>query len=275
MNKKLYLTSFIALGFACPAIAEPTNTGEFPNDGLMQEDYTYTNAATSTNMDGVYEGTVNATAEYENILYQIGAGKYLPAGAESPIDCDQNGYFCAGDNNGVYYNANAAQGLTQCPTGYANSDNGASSNEQCYRTCSGNVTIAHATAVTGNDYYGNGADTCAPTSCENGWHVRAATPDLTDVIGITDAGTDYVSNDYTGAQYDAYDSMTSAGAGISNDPMGFAVDYGNNGMIKGHGRCSTRSGAANTWTNTYNVISDNFVHHRPLSLSYQYLYPLY
>ena len=170
MNKKLFLTSMVAMGFVAPAMAEPTNTGTFPAGGLMQEDYTYTNAATSTNMAGVYEGSVTAEAQYTDNLYTLVAGQYLPANSETPITCNQNGYFCPGDSNGVYYSS-SAQGLTQCPTGYGNSDTGASMNTQCFRSCSGNVTIAHATGVTGNDYYGNGTDTCEPTGCVNGWHL--------------------------------------------------------------------------------------------------------
>ncbi|MBR5904523.1 MAG: hypothetical protein IKZ49_03255, partial [Alphaproteobacteria bacterium] len=121
MKQKIFLTSALAMGVIAPAMAEPTNTeNSFPSNGLMAEDTIYTNAATSTNMAGVYENEVNAVAEYENILYQIGAGQYLPGNSETPIDCDQNGYFCPGDNNGVYYSS-SAQGLTQCPSGYGNS----------------------------------------------------------------------------------------------------------------------------------------------------------
>ena len=53
--------------------------------------------------------------------------------------------------------------------------------------------------------------------------------------------------------------------------MAFAVDYGNKGIIKGHGRCSTRAGADNTWTDTYNVIDSNFTSTLPDS-SGQYCY---
>ena len=62
MKQKIFLTSALAMGVFAPAMAEPSNTGTFPADGYMEEDYTYTNAATSDNMDGVYSGTVNAVA---------------------------------------------------------------------------------------------------------------------------------------------------------------------------------------------------------------------
>ncbi|MBR5904319.1 MAG: hypothetical protein IKZ49_02170, partial [Alphaproteobacteria bacterium] len=75
----------------------------------------------------------------------------------------------------VTYNANSAQGLSSCSTAtngaYTLSDGTGSTADSCYRQCSGNVSIAHATGVKGNDYYGNGIDTCEPTGCVNGWHL--------------------------------------------------------------------------------------------------------
>ena len=64
------------------------------------------------------------------------------------------------------------------------------------------------------------------------------TVDLTSLIGNV-AGTGYTSNDSSGNDYDTYGMSNSI---ISGDPMAFAVDYGDKGMIKGHGRCSTQSG---------------------------------
>ena len=177
MKKNIFLTSAFAMGFVLPAMAET-----FPSNGLMTENKTYDNAATSTNMDGVYEGTVNAVAEYENILYQIGAGQYLPAGAESPINCNVPGSFCPGLSQDVNYDENNSQGLTSCSSAtngeYTLSDGTGTTADSCYRQCSGNITIAHATGITGNDYYGNGADTCAPTGCDNGYHIAGGPFDV-------------------------------------------------------------------------------------------------
>ena len=69
MKQKLFLTSALAMGVFAPAFAEPSNTGTFPSTGLMQEDYTYTKAATAENIDSVYEGEVKAIAEYTEIPY--------------------------------------------------------------------------------------------------------------------------------------------------------------------------------------------------------------
>jgi hypothetical protein len=172
MKNKIFLSSMLIMSVA-PAMAET-----FPSNGLMQENKTYTNAATETNMAGVYEGSVNATAEYETINYLLNAGQYLPADSETITTCPA-GSFCAGGTT-VQYNQTTAQGIQTCPTGYANSADGASADTQCYRACDINnmgtsfTNIAHATAVSGNDYYGNGTDTCEPTGCDNGYHVAGS-----------------------------------------------------------------------------------------------------
>ena len=255
MSQKIFLTSALAMGVIAPAIAEPSHTDTFPSDGYMQEDYTYTNAATSTNMDGVYSGTVNATAEYDTIDYILTAGKYLPADSETITTCPA-GSFCAGGTT-VQYNQSSAQGIETCPTGYASSADGSSSNTQCYRACDINnvgdsvTAIAHATAISGNDYYGSGVDTCEPTACENGWHVKAAVtaPDLTSLIGVSEKLNGVTANDSAGN--DAHTEGIS-NTMIAGEPSAFVLSYANNkGMIKGHGICSKTPGDNNnnTWSN--------------------------
>jgi len=260
MTQKIFLTSALAMGFVAPAMAI-TDSNSFPNASqgeYMQADTRYINAATSTNMDGVYEGTVNAVAQYTDVLYNIVAGRYLEGESEATngTECPA-GSWCPGLTNATY-SAND-QGINTCPNGYTNSVAGSSANTDCYRTCA-TTDITHATAITGNVYFngtnGDGVKACTPTACDNGYHPKSATPNLTTVIGTSEAGTGYTSNDSTGSDYDT-DGMSNSV--ISGDSMAFAVDYGNKGMIKGHGRCSTRAGANDTWTNTYNVIQDNFV----------------
>ena len=265
MTKKIFLTSMITMCIAMPAFAEPSHTGTFPSGGLMQADYTYTNAATSTNMDGVYEGTVNANAQYTTNNYTVTAGHYLPADSEDPDTTCTAGNFCPGLQNTVQYSATNNQGLETCPSGYGNSAPGASANTECYRTCAiaNNGTtftnIAHATAVSGNDYYNTTAtDTCEPTACENGWHVKPGGVDLTTIIGVTEAGTGYTANDFTGSENSSFIMSNTI---IANDPMAFAVDYGNGkGVIKGHGRCS-KTGVTTPWNETqeYTFAADHFV----------------
>ncbi len=164
----------------------------------MLENKTYANAATHSNM-GVYDGAVTATAEYEDILYQIGAGTYLPAGATVAEQCPANSY-CPGVT-GATYNETASQGASSCPSGYPNSDAGASSNTQCYTACTVGM-VEHATAVDGNDYYNTDADTCAATACENGYHVDGSVRviEQTPLIDVDytvggDNGYGYISAD--------------------------------------------------------------------------------
>ena len=258
MKQKIFLTSCIAMGVVAPAIAEPSNTGTFPSTGLMQEDYTYTNAATSTNMDGVYEGSVNAVAEYDIIDYIVNAGQYLPADSETVITCPA-GSYCPGISGNVQYNQSSDQGIQTCPTGYASSADGASSDTECYRQCSGNVTIEHATAVTGNDYYGNGTDTCEPTACENGWHVESGSgvPNLTQIIDVTTDYDDTYGDDFvyiknngdatkTLYHYEEINNVSSYGISNRNE---FAIFMGDKGVVRGQGRCSTIAGSNGSHTN--------------------------
>ena len=166
MKTKIFLTSVIAIGFAANVFAET-----FPTDGFMQENKTYENAATYSNM-GAYDGTVTATAEYENVLYDVPAGTYLPAASEVVAPCTA-GNYCVGMAD-LLYSETESQGLTACPTTYPNSDEGASVDTQCYTACTlEGANIPHATEVDGNDYFGTGTDTCGATACENGYHVKS------------------------------------------------------------------------------------------------------
>ncbi len=239
MKNKIFLSSMLIMSVA-PAMAE-----NFPSNGLMQQNKTYDNAATSTNMDGVYEGTVNATAEYETINYLLNAGKYLPKDSETITTCPA-GSFCAGGET-VQYNENLAQGIETCPSGFGSSADGSSSNTQCYRACDINnvgdsiTAIAHATAISGNDYYGNGTDTCEPTACENGWHLKPGAPDLINIIGNTEVKK-VGSTIYNAAIRNNGEKVRQANVWGMTEKNTWAVDYGDKGRIAGHGRCSTSQG---------------------------------
>ena len=233
MNKKIVLTSVIAIAFAMPAMAAPQNSSNtFPEEGLMIEDYTYRNQATYTNMDGVDSGEVDAIAEYEWDTITVDPGEYIPANSTSTAPCTA-GNFCLGitedlQNRTPHYDATNAQGLTACSTldngNFPNSAEGASANTDCYRACdianmgqNGSIaTIAHAATLTGNDYYGAGTDTCEPATCVRGYHVKpGGAPDLNTEIG----------------------TVTGSGNGSGTT---FAVTYSGKGTITGKAQCSTR-----------------------------------
>ena len=209
MNKKLILTSFVVLGFACPAIATTYTSATFPDASqgqYMQADYTYTGAATSTNMAGVYENeaTVYANAQYEYIDYPVSAGSYLTGvdddTNEATIATCTTGHYCPGiaqnpTNPNRYINDEFEDdGLRNCPNGYSNSDAGSDEDTDCYRDCSlananitFNITTDHVATLTGKDYYNTtNADTCKPATCENGYHVNnSETACVPNVITIS------------------------------------------------------------------------------------------
>ncbi|MBQ8473653.1 MAG: hypothetical protein IJ500_02205 [Alphaproteobacteria bacterium] len=232
MTRKIFLTSVIAMGIVCGAGAARAES--FPSSGYMQENKTYESAATYKNT-GVYDGEVSATAEYTDTMYQIAAGTYLPAASEGVTEsCPANSY-CPGASN-VTYNATAAQGLTSCPSSYPNSSTGASKQTQCYTACTLSVAnIAHATAVTGNDYYGTGTDTCAATACENGYHVlnEIGVMDTTPLISVdyTESGDGYA---YISASGNASNSNLSDAGLTENNTWASHFDYG---TVYGHASC--------------------------------------
>ena len=249
--KKITMTSVVALAIAMPSYGETTNTSStFPSNGQMAEDTTYTNQAIYANLHS-YTGPVGATANYSDVNYTVNAGQYLPADSEEVAECTA-GNFCPGLQSTVLYSETLNQGLNACPTGYPNSLAGATANSECYTACTvANANIAHATAVSGNDYYGTGTDTCVPTACDNGYHLNSGNPNLTEIIGVTEGGSDYgyKSNDGTSNYNNTPYSITQNGE--------FVVVYGyghhdaSKGAIHGYARCSTQVGDSNngTWTN--------------------------
>ena len=184
--------------------------------------------------------TANTIAVWTMNEYTLNPGQYLNvtetdvAAATCPA-----GSYCVGGTGFTVDNASTS--IEQCPTEYPNSAAGAGAQNQCYTACTvATANIAHATAVGGNDYFGDGLDACYATACATGYHVKPGL-NLTDTIGTTDAGTGYTSNDNNGNEISS-DNLTSSDAGIAGDPVAFAVAYGDKGMITGHGRCSTQAG---------------------------------
>ena len=262
--KKIILTSAIAIIATIPAFATSYSAGDTAtcNSGVL----------------GASDGTVSATAGWEAKSYQCSAGQYLPDGdtwTSTEISADDGRRQCPANSycgGGTYqYSEANDQGIAACSSvgngTYTLSEAGASSANDCYRNCSAS-DVSHLKSggtVTGK-YYSNATNMCEPANdqqCAAGYHYTAAVNPIANTIG-TGEGTGYTSNTYTGAE-----SSTSGMSHdtIGNDAMAFAVDYGNNkGMIKGHGRCSTRPEATDPWDwdanngdGTYNVISGNFV----------------
>ena len=185
--KKIFLTSGLMMCVVMPTMAVPTNTSNtFPNDELMQADYTYTNQATYENT-GVYSDSVDAEANYEWNDITVPAGKYLRAGETTVRNCPYN-YYCPGLAQPVHYDAQNDQGAISCSTvgdgTYVFSEpdsisSGVTPNTQgvCHRYCDmANMGTSipnypHATILQGPDYYGTTNETCLVYACEAGYHV--------------------------------------------------------------------------------------------------------
>ena len=115
--------------------------------------------------------TANTIATWDLIDYTLDPGEYLNVTDTSVTETTcPAGSYCVG---GGFTVETANNSIAQCPTTHPNSADGASADTQCYTACTvATANIAHATAVTGNDYYGSGVDTCTPTGCETGYHVQ-------------------------------------------------------------------------------------------------------
>ena len=194
MKKLSFLTSMVALTFAVPAMAVPSNTSStFPSNGVMEEDYTYQNQATVTNLK-VSSGTATTTANYAN-----------------------------------------------CPSGYPNSDEGATSTDECYTACTVSYFPAnsHIASVTGKVYQGYGVtNTCAIASCDTGYHLNPGNPNLTSIIGES-GGTDYGYKGFDDNDY--HDDYNDTDYGLTQNGE-FAVNYGDKGEVHGFARCSSEAG---------------------------------
>ncbi len=208
--------------------------------GANAADKIITNANTCTvEVLGVHENDAiaNTIATWDLIDYTLNPGQYLNV-TETSVDkttCPA-GSYCVG---GGYTVETANNSIAQCPTEYPNSAEGAGADTQCYTACTVDM-VAKATAVTGNDYYGTGTDTCEPTACVAGWHVKAGL-DIGETIGTDKVNSSYARINNNGTFQESDASHGQEYYGISG-PMSFAVDYAGKGLLTGHGRCSTQSG---------------------------------
>jgi hypothetical protein len=210
MSKRLLTTFVIMSGITGSALAEV-----FPNDGYMQANTAYDNAATYAVM-GVFDGTAYALAEYEDVL-AITAGKYLPRGSYETQTCTA-GNFCPGIDDATF-SETLDQGLYSCADlddgAYPYSVAGTIANTGCFRECSA-TDVAHATAVSGNDYYGDEVVSCTVTDCAEGYHVNAGTECAANMIAITWNGTTDENVSLTNSGYCFYGSDVHAPVAASS-----------------------------------------------------------
>ncbi len=161
--RKYFLTTALLGAFIAPAYAEDA------------ADELITGGAGTCTVDvlGVSDNnaTANTIAVWSINEYTLAPGEYLNV-TETSVDkttCPPGSYCVGGADFTV---DNAATSIATCPTEYPKSRAGAGAQNQCYTTCTvATANIAHATAVGGNDYFGDGADACFATDCDTGYHV--------------------------------------------------------------------------------------------------------
>ena len=225
--KKYFLTTALMGTFIAPA---------FGADKII------TSANTCTvDVLGVSDNNAvaNTIATWDLIDYTLNPGQYLSV-TETSVDkttCPA-GSYCVG---GGYTVETAGNSIAQCPTGYPNSDAGAGADTQCYTACTvANANIAHATAVTGNDYYGTGTDTCGATACETGYHVDGGGIELVEKtplvpISLTDAGAGYRYVNASGTR-NSDGTVDAIPADSVTAPNTWAVAY-SEGVVYGKASC--------------------------------------
>ena len=196
--------------------------------------------------------TANTIATWDLIDYTLDPGEYLNVTDTSVTETTcPAGSYCVG---GGYTVETADNSIAQCPTTHPNSAEGAGADTQCYTACTVDM-VAKATAVTGNDYYGSGVDTCEPTACMAGWHVKPGL-DIGETIGTDKVNSSYGSVNNNNEFYENGASHGQEYYGISG-PMSFAIDYVGKGLLTGRGRCSTQDGTHNNYTWTDPTIVNN------------------
>ena len=157
-----------------------------------------------------------------------------------------------------YYCPNSGP-ANKCPDEYPNSLSGAVAETQCYKACDSQSTnIVGATGITGNDYYNTSADTCEAASCEAGYNITDSVPYLERIFGpryakvaaATDSnGTAIISHTPPYSSWKYYSFVDSTLYGIDGDPMAFAIDYDDGGVLFGHGKCGANYGGTYTDAN--------------------------
>ena len=224
--KKYFLSSMLVMGLMVPA---------FGADEII------TGGAGTCTVDVLGVSDNNATAKtiatWTPVIYECSPGQYLLE-TETSVECTPcpTGSYCPG---GTYTVESENTGATTCPTTHPNSANGASADTQCYTACTVDM-VAKATAVSGNDYYGTGVDTCGATACETGYHVNGGGIELIEKtplvpISLTDAGDGYRFVRADGTSH-SDDTVGAIPADSVTAPNTWATTY-SEGVVYGKASC--------------------------------------
>ena len=184
--------------------------------------------------------TVNTIATWDAIEYALNPGEYLSVTETSvhKAPCP-SGSYCGGGTE--FTVDNAATSIATCPPTHPNSAEGASVDTQCYTACTVDM-VAKATAVSGNDYFGTGTDTCGATACETGYHVDGGSIEVVEKdplvpISMTDAGDGirYVNAD---GESDSAGTVDAIPADSVTAPNTWATAY-SEGTVYGKASCQS------------------------------------
>ena len=119
-------------------LCTPTRSG-YKFDGWKNGD-TIVNASSKANANITVKAEWTSTSP---TTYTCAAGKYLPANKTSCDTCTA-GNYCKG---GTWKKSTSNQGLTKCPSGYANSAAGSKKDVDCYRKVPGGYYLAKKNAT--------------------------------------------------------------------------------------------------------------------------------
>ena len=232
MKKILFLSSAFIM----------TTLGAYAADGII------TGGAGTCTVDvlGVSDNnaTANTIAVWSINEYTLTPGEYLNV-TETSVDkttCPAGSYCVGGDGFTV---DNAATSIEQCPTEYPNSAAGAGAQNQCYTACTvATANIAHATAVGGNDYFGDGADACYATDCDTGYHVDGDV-ELVEQTPVIPVNYETAGNDYGYISADGNNTYRTTENGLTaNNTWAANFDYG---TVYGHASCQSTTDPASVY----------------------------
>ena len=199
--------------------------------------------------------TANTIATWGLIDYECPDGQYLLE-TETSVECTPcpTGSYCPG---GTYTVESENNGKNTCPSTHPNSAEGAGADTQCYTACTvATANVAHATAVTGNDYFGTGTDTCGATACETGYHVDGGGIEVVEKtplvpISLTDygAGIRYVIADGTSGSSGTVDAIP---ADSVTAPNTWAIEFAE-GVVYGKASCLPKIDPASEYVNNNKI----------------------
>ena len=241
MNKRLFLTSVLAITVAGPAFvveAKANRQAQTYNQFSepMVENATYTGAAVYANLH--VDGSTEDPAVADPSFTICPADSYCP-GVDSNSQPDSTAIFVCD---------------TVSSGDYPNSDEGSSDFGQCYRDCVTSDVTDAATLVSGGRIYATGERTCAAATCRQGYHTVAGVYNLRTVIGSDNAD-----------QYATSSSPNSANYNLG--PGQFVVDFGaNKGRLVGFASCSAYQGSGGisesgpnnySWSSSPTMVNSN------------------